>query len=271
MKEFQKFAHMINYGMVFKDQSWVGRPADRIANTRDYIFAKAASANRELRGDELAAFYAGSPWLESLRELAAFDQPSQDPALKFARQNIWANAVTGQLDETLVSTMANHPWPARVLRSLQKRAMVLPLASFEALISGRSVAQSLADPVVAETAGKMAAIRAIIISRSENEPEFGHAFDEAAQEMSPSNCECGDKVDTMLDIIQDQFSARYDLLSKRALTQDPAPPVIVKAGAPSNEALALGAIYNAYLLHQKKAFDTDLTVRSGNEILAAMR
>ena len=271
LKEFQKFAHMINYGMVFKDQSWVGRPADRIANTRDYIFAKAASINRELRGDELAAAYYGSPWVESLRELAAFDEPSQDPSVKFARQNIWNNAVTGQLDDSLVSAMAVHTWPARVFRSLQKRAMVLPLASFEALISNRSVAASLADPVVVETAGKMAAIRAIIISRSENEPEFGSAFDEAANQLEPSNCECGDKVDTMLDIMQDQFSCRYELLSKRALTQEPQLPVIVKAGAPSSEALALGAVYNAYLLQQKKAFETDIAVKAGGEILAALR
>lgn len=270
MRATQKFAHMINYGMTFKDQSWVGRPADRIAHTRDYIFAKAASAVRVLRGDELALAYLGNPWLDDLRKLHAHDAVSYDPMDKAASDYLWRNAVP-EFDDELLTKMANHAWPSRVLRSLQKRAMVLPLASFEAFISNRSVAQAAADPIVKEASAKMATIRAIIIQRVGDEPEFSEGLSEAAQQFEPSNCGCDDLVDQMMEKAQDQFTCRYSLLAKRALYQEPRLELAPSSETPGAEALALGTLYNAYLLQQKQALQSNLEVRDATALLAALR
>ena len=265
LREFQKYAHMINYGMKFKDQSWVGRPADRICHTREYMLSKAAS-NGVLRGDQLAEYYKGYAWLPDLEDIADFDVLPQDPVKRASAKYVMPHAYSRELSETLLDKMSEHPWPGRVVKSLQKRAMLLPLQSFERWVSGKQPDQQLLD----ETRQKMATIRAIIIRRSSTEPEFGQAMDEMVNQFAPSGCGCEDVVDQLMDEARDQFSCRYEALAKRS-KYDEARHTIASGQPPSPEALTLGALYNAYLIGQKQAHEQDAEVRDLPLILASLR
>lgn len=251
LPEFRKYAYMINVDPTFKDYSWVERPADRIAHTLTYMtpLQKAASQHRELRGDELAAIYAqgASPWLVALEKIAEFDQTRHDnPAKQAAAVNILPRAFSGEFDPELLEKMSQHAYPARVMRSMIKRSMVMPLASFNSWVRGVSLAQSLADPTVKEASEKLAGIRAIIIQRVSSEPEAAMPFGEAVQQFEPSDCCCEDVVDLFMDKARDQFSLRYEALAKRACanTLTLSSPTQLPASA---EAFSLGALYNAYL------------------------
>jgi hypothetical protein len=265
LREFNKYAHMVNYGMKFKDQSWVGRPADRICHTREYLFSKAASA-APLRGDQLAEFYRGPEWIGELEDIHTFDTLPQDPILKAAAMHVMPRTYTEELDHETLMKMSGHAWPARVLRSLQKRAMLLPLQSFNTWISG----EKANDDVVDETRQKMATIRAIIISRSQEEPDFAAGMGEAIDQFQPSGCGCEDILDVMMDKAREQFSCRYSLLAKRSSYSEPR-ITIADTAPPSPEAVALGALYNAYLIQQKRAHQSDPEVHDLDMILAHLR
>jgi hypothetical protein len=260
--EKQAYAHMDNVDPTFKDYSWVKRPADRIAHHLNYLLPhdKAAAAELPaLRGDELAALYGmnQSAYLPYLRKIAAWDQVQEEPAKRAAAISLLPHAFSGQLDSKALEKMASHAHPGRVFRSLLDREMVLPLASFHAFVTGSSLAKSAADPVVQETSNKLAGIRAIIIQGLEQPGPEGGLFDEAAEQFNPSCQDCGgDVVDNFLDKARDQFSLRYEALTKRAMFND---RVIPLAGQqhPSREAIALGALYQAYLVKVASSLPED--------------
>jgi hypothetical protein len=259
LPEFRKYAHMDNVDPTFKDYSWVARPADRIAHTLHYFMPKekAASADRPLRGDELAFLYgADSPLLGPLESVAAFDSRPEDPNKRAAFEWVLPRAFGGQYDADLLDKMAKHPYPARVLRSLEKRGMVLPLASFHAFVTGTPLSVSLSDPVVKEASAKMAGIRVTVISRLKNDPEFAADFGRASEEFTTSDCCCGDAVDTLFDKAREQFSVRYEDLYKRAAHNEPRVR-IADPGPPSPEAFGLGALFNAYLAKRACALAGD--------------
>lgn len=261
---FQKYALMINVDPTFKDYSWVKRPADRIAHTLNYLCKAAsvdgAAAERDLRGDELAEIYQHhqSSWLPWLNKIAEFDKLHHEhPAKQAAAQNILPKAWSGQLDSQLLEHMSNHPYPGRVMRSLLKRAMVLPLASFDAWISGRSLETSKQDPVVREASEKMAGIRAIIIHQLSTSPDTSGAFSEAANQFEPMTDACEDVVDQFMDKAREQFSTRYEALAKRA-SVNPAALQPAPSGLPASvEAYALAALYNAYLCKTASYLEDD--------------
>jgi hypothetical protein len=255
-----KYAHMININPTFKDQSWVARPADRIAHTLGYLMphAKAAAEGRVLRGDELAMHYGLSPWAETLLKISEFDDPAKlagHPLKLAAVQHVLPHAFTGQFDEALVEKMANHPFPGRVLRSLQNRQMLMPLPTFHSFVTGHSLAASLSDPVVKEAGEKLAGIRMLIIQRlQDGDPAFTGSFGQAVNELAPDQYGCQDVVDTMMDKIRDKFSMRYEALAKCARAQE-GRPFVLNNLPPSSEAFALGTLYNAYLVPHLKDDD----------------
>lgn len=253
VREFKKYAHMINVDPTFKDYSWVSRPADRIAHTMNYLMPneKAASAGSHVvRGDQLAEVYGVSrnPWLPYLESIAEFDRiQHENPAKQAAASHVLPRAFNGEFSDELVDRMSKHPYPGRIFASLAKRAMVMPLATFAAYVHGRCLHDSLNDPVVKETSEKMAAIRAIIIQRVAGEPDFSHAFSDACAQFEPSSCECGDIVDQFMNDAKDQFSLRYEALVKRSCVNPMKIASVSSSPTVSNEALALGSLYNAYL------------------------
>lgn len=250
---FQKYAYMDNIGSTFKDYSWVRRPADRIAHTLSYLMplSKAASADRQPRGDELAAFYRNrnTNWRTELLKLAEFDRPDHEhPAKRAAASHLLPRAFSGEFDSELLEKMSSHPYPGRVMRSMIDRQMVMPLASFNSWITGVSLAASRCDPVVKEASEKLADMRIILINRMEGEPELAEAFGQAAGQFEPMSDCCGDIVDSFMDKARDQFSLRYEALSKRA-AYNPASISRPASGLPPGEqAFGLAALYNAYLV-----------------------
>ncbi len=253
LPKFQKYAHMINIDPTFKDYSWVKRPADRIAHTLNYLLPneKAAAAQRFMRGDELALSYgARNPWAEYVEKIAEFDKPHHEhPAKQAAAQALLPVAFRGQWDSELLEKMSNHAYPGKVMRSMIERQMVMPLASFDAYVNGRSLCLSEADPVVKEAGEKLAQIRTIIIRKLDTEPDFSQAFSQACGQFEPMSCCCDDAVDLFMDKARDQFSLRYQALAKRA-TQN---TLEIKGETPaiatpvSDQAFGLGALYQAYL------------------------
>ncbi len=262
LKEFRKYAHMINIDPTFKDYSWVGRPADRIAHTLNYLMplSKAASEQRAPRGDELAEMYGmvSSPWLPYLQKIAEFDVAThENPAKKAAAFSVLPRAFEGEFSDELLTKMSNHAYPGRVMRSLYNRSMVMPLASFNSYITGKCVHDSLADPVVKEASEKMASIRAILVHRISTEPELSNAFSEACGQFEPMSCGCEDLVDQFMDQAKDQFSLRYEALAKRACLN---PMHLKKASISSetsSEAFGLATLYNAYLAKTASHLDDD--------------
>jgi hypothetical protein len=262
LKEFRKYAHMINIDPTFKDYSWVSRPADRIAHTLNYLMplSKAASAQTHLRGDQLAEIYGvvSSPWLPYLQKIAEFDVVDhENPAKRAAAFSVLPRAFEGQFADTLLTKMSGHAYPGKVMRSLYDRSMVMPLASFNSYLTGKCVHDSLADPVVKEAGEKMATVRAILIQRISAEPELSRAFSEACGQFEPMSCGCEDVVDQFMDQAKDQFSLRYEALAKRACHN----PMHLKKASNSedlsSEAFGLATLYNAYLAKTASHLDDD--------------
>lgn len=262
IKEFQKYAHMINVDPTFKDYSWVGRPADRIAHTLNYLMPlnKAASAERAPRGDELAEMYGmvSSPWLPALQKIAEFDAARfDDPAKQAAAMTVLPRAFHGEFDNELLNKMSHHPYPGKVMRSLLKRGMVMPLPSFHSYVTGKCLHDSLQDPVVKEASEKLAEVRAIIIHRIQSEPTLSSAFSDACNQFEPMSSGCDDVVDQFMDQARDQFSLRYEALAKRACL-NPLRLTSPAVSTPvSNEAFGLAALYNAYLAKTASFLEDD--------------
>ncbi len=260
--KLQKYALMDNIDPTFKDYSWVKRPADRIAHTLNYLLPnqKAASADRNLRGDELALLYgAEHPALPVLRKIAEFDQLPEHPAKQAAALHLLPKAFAGQWDPALLEKMSGHAYPGRVLRSALNRQLVMPLASFDAFVSGRSLAQSEADDVVKEASAKLAGIRMMIIQKLDQDPAFGQGFSQAASEFEPMSCGCEDIVDQFMDGARDQFSLRYEALAKRAAYNEGTHVKLatVNPVEVSDQAFGLGALYHAYLTKVAEYLDDD--------------
>jgi hypothetical protein len=167
---------------------------------------------------------------------------------------VFPRAFCGQFDSQLVDKMASHPWPARVLASLEKKSMVMPLATFNSFVTGVSLETSVSDPVVKEAAEKMASIRVMIIRRLEGDPGFTSDFDSASGEFAESDQCCGDMIDGMMEKAREQFSVRYEDLAKRA-AHNPLAKRIAPSSPPTPEAVALGTLYNAYLVRKAASSD----------------
>lgn len=252
--EFQKYAHMDNIGPIFKDYSFVGRPADRIAHFMNYLLPqeKAAAEAFPLRGDQLAASYGlfDTSWREPLARIAAFDHEQDHPAKRAAMGSLFALGGSEQFPAELLDKMAAHPYPARVLRSLQDRGMVMPLASFHSFVIGAPLSASLNDPRVKQAGALLPQVRARLLAEDPYQ-----AFGEAVEQFEPSSCCCGDIIDNFLGKAQDQFALRYEALVKRALYRPTlALPVKVATLATfDTEAYSLACLYNAYLVKVAQA------------------
>lgn len=272
MEGKKKYAVMINYNPTFKDYSWVRRPADRIAHYLNYLLPsgdqlqKAASAHRIPRGDELArAWGLGLDGIDHhLRKIASFDRPHQeDPAMQAFVNYIKPCAFEGQLPAPLVEKLASGE-PAKSMRALVKNRVVVPFRSFAAWVSGTSIEKAAASEDVQEVESKMASVRMLVIQRLDEDPGFRSAFDQLADEFTPS-CSCDDAVDAMLQKATDQFSARYEILSKRAKWNEPKEldvPIVQKI---SDGAFSLGTLYQAYLVKTAEligAEETDYAILS---------
>lgn len=277
--EKQAYAVMHNIDPTFRDYSWVRRPADRIAHYLNYLLpehSKAASEDRVLRGDELAMMYGlySDAEIDSLHRIHEAGRIDSDNQYKVAFvKNVAPFAITAHLDDVTLTKMAAAD-PGKVMRELVDRGMVLPLADFNSWITGKSLRTSLIDPVVKEASAKMANIRGIIIRRISAEPDARNAFLSAIQELTPAlpgcGCSHGDAIRTFFDKVRDQFSTRYEVLSKNASTaiMDGFTPEIVDVSAPSPEAIALGALYTAYLSKTACYLPDQFETHS---VLAAMR
>jgi hypothetical protein len=268
LPQFKKYARMINFGPIFKDYSFVGRPADRIAHTMNYLLPREKLAGVEtfLRGDQLAAAYGlgDTTWKVALARIAAFDAVQQHPAKQAAASTLFCRAFDGQFDAALLEKMAAHPYPARVLQSLAKRAMVMPLASFHSFVTGTSLVNSLADPVVKQAAAMLPQLREELLG-NEGPLDFGSAVDQ----FEPSSACCDDLIDNFLDAAQDQFALRYEALAKRAHLNPrrPAQPAARITG--NSEAYGLAALYNAYLTKVAETLPVGDWIGEGQ--LAALR
>jgi hypothetical protein len=264
--QFKKYAHMINMDPTFKDYSWVKRPADRIAHTLNYLMpmSKEASAQpdaRAIRGDELAVMYGvvDNPWKAHLEKIAEFDlMRHENPAKQAVATTVLPKAFHGEFDNELLSKMARHAFPGRVMHSLISRSMVMPLASFNSFVTGKCLHDSQADSTVKEARDKMAGIRAILIRRISSEPDFSQLFSSACNQFSPMSEDCGDVVDQFMDNARDQFSLRYEALAKRACAN----PLHLKSASTisatiSDAAFGLGALYNAYLAKTASCLEDD--------------
>jgi len=277
--EKRAYAIMLNYDPTFVDYSWVRRPADRIAHHLNYLMPehlKAAAESRNLRGDELAEMYGlvSDTDLETLRAIDAAGSPDQggDPFKYAFVVNVAPYAITEHLDEPTLEKMAAKD-TGKVMRELVDRQMVLPLADFHSWMTGKSLCTSLNDSIVKEASQKMASIRMVIIKRLGEDPEFRTLFDDSLREMSPAlpgfGCGAGDAVAGFFDKVRDKFSTRYEVLQKNASHSIMSGYAsIIDPTAPSAEAQALGALYNAYLVktaaHLPNSFET-------HSVLAAMR
>ncbi len=256
--EKRAYAIMFNVDPTFKDYSYVGRPADRIAHYLNYMFhAKAASTDRELRGDELAIAYGfgGNEHLEFVRELSNSDRlmlADESPA-KTAATHVLPYVYTDGVDNSVLRKMASQD-PGIVMRVMADRGVVLPLVDFYSWIRGVDRRTAEIDTTVKEAAAKMPGIRIMILQRAEEYPQIAEIFEDQCCEFAPAdscrNPGSGDPIATFFDTAKDRFAARYNILLKDAVSNaqsDSQRSLIVDTSAPSEEAFTLGLLYNAYL------------------------
>lgn len=269
--KFRKYAVMINIKPTFKDYSYVNRPADRIAHYLNYLMPmeKAAAESRFLRGDELAAVYGlvDVSWLPILEKIASFDKMQEDPARKAASEYLLPHAFDGEWDQRLLDKMSSHPYPQRVMKSIMKRAMVMPLATFHAYITGGSIEASKASEVVKAASMGLPGVRIMIVGQGP-EQSVG-SFGEAIEQFQPSSCGCDDVIDSFLEKAKDQFSLRYEALVKRAGYNPRKVSIAAPVASMDDEAFALASLYNAYLVKTAQQLDPEDWVSFGQ--LAAIR
>lgn len=259
--KLKKYAVMINVNPVFKDYSWVKRPADRIAHYLNYLLPdqqmKMASTGEPavLRGDQLAEIYGigVNQWSGDLAKIAEFDSRSAEPAKQAMIENVLPFAFDGEFGDDLLEKMAKAD-PGKVMKGLVDRRMAMPLASFNSWITGKAITTSLNDPVVKEASAKMAASRVVIMTKLDNEAPFSAEFDRATGEFNPAGCS-DDVVDAMMDKATGQFSTRYELLSKRAAWNQPSSRIVRDTSPLSDEAFALSTLYQAYLVKTASLLD----------------
>ena len=136
LEEFQKYAFVFNPNPRFFDISIVGRPADRIAHYLTYRFgddmAKAAAADgMTIGGAEWSRFYGQvdddslAIWVERMHKDAAVMMESRPLT------GILGFTTDAQLSNRQLAKIASVT-PATVLRTMAKRAGIVPFESFVA-------------------------------------------------------------------------------------------------------------------------------------------
>lgn len=256
--EFRKFAFVFNDRPTFFDISDVKNPADRIAYTLDSMMPKAASAGRPVSGAALALAEGVllpeparcSPFQSLIEKLAAWelrlDMPDTTAAGQFAKYA--AVHAAGELTEeqlALLKTMS----PGALFRKLASRQIVLPFVSFAAYATGRTVAQTAADPAVHAARAQLPHIFTKLAA-SPAPAELEELCAPASEFLAAADLGSGPAADRLIAKLAADFSLAPHRVAERVLRRTaltgPVPPV--KSASHSGESDTLAGAYACYQL-----------------------
>lgn len=238
MPEFQKYAFAINDRPKFFDISAVAKPADRIAHYLDYAFPeneKRASFNGVITGTQWAAFEGvalpkdvsvWSPTQKSvLDKLASCEDyieaiinqksASSDQKAAFVK-NIVPYAFTEDLDDASINKLRTLQ-VGTMFGELAKRASLLPFNTFIAYVTGRSLQETIDDPITKKACDMLPGIFKQLMT-SGCGCELGDMFN------AGSNYSCGcdsandDEVQKIMDMAEKKFSIKTEPVKNRVMT-----------------------------------------------------
>lgn len=290
--EFKKYAFAINDQLNFFDISRVNKPADRIAHYLDYAFPdgekSASTFNNVITGAQWADFEGVTlpgetvnwdPEQKALLEkLAAYEdlvkdviktQPrTTDAKIAFIR-DVVPMAFADELEDKEIELMRSLQ-VGTLFGELSKRASILPFYSFIAYATGRSLQETMDDPVTKRACCMLPDIFKKLMS-SGCGCELGDTFSSGSDTSCKMDSANSDEVQSLMDMAEKKFSIKAEPVRNRIMTIT----IIKKAGCkyePKPEikltdnfekrALALAETYGLYKFNAL----SDIAKRHGDEI-----
>jgi hypothetical protein len=281
LPEFQKYAFAINDKPKFFDISAVAKPADRIAHYLDYAFPseKRASFSGVITGTQWAAFEgvtlpedkSANAWsaeqYSMLQKLASCEDyinavlfnksASSDQKASFVK-NVVPHAFNGELDDASISKLRTLQ-VGTMFYELAKRASILPFNTFTAYATGRSLEDTISDPVTKKACDMLPQIFKQLMT-SGCGCELGDMFNSGSQYTSSADAANDDEVQKIMDMAASKFSIKTEPVKSRVITititkgASEKTPVLSPSGLVKlsnnfeNRALALAESYGLYKL-----------------------
>lgn len=278
LPEFKKYAFAINDRPKFFDISAVEKPADRIAHYLDYAFPegeKSASFNGVITGAQWADFEGvklpgtDPTWapdqLAVLEKLAAAEEYVQhvlytksasltDQKATFVR-DVLPNAFNEELEDKDIEKLRTLQ-VGTLCRELAKRASILPFYSFIAYATGRTLQETVEDPVTKRACHMLPEIFKKLIN-SDCGCELGNMFSSGSEHSCSHDPANDDEVQKLMDMAEQKFSIKTEPVRNRVMTIMIVKGASQKFASASNvvltdnfekRALALAETYGVYKL-----------------------
>lgn len=289
MPEFKKYAFAINDKPKFFDISAVAKPADRIAHYLDYAFdeqEKKASFNDVITGAQWAEFEGVNlpgtdvHWeaneLSLLEKLASNEDYIQhilttksahsDPRASFVK-NVLPNAFNSELENKDLELLRKLQ-VGTVCRELAKRASILPFYSFTAYATGRTLEETMDDPITKRACDMLPSIFKKMMS-SGCGMELGDLFNSSSDYSCQHDSANDDQVQQLMDMASKKFSIKTEPVKNRVMTvmiikraSSKEPSKVQLTNSFENRALALAETYGLYKLSALR----DIKTFHGDEI-----
>lgn len=282
--EHRKFAFVYNDHPTFFDISSVKNPADRIAHYLEYVMPeelqKAASASGVVNGYDLAKS-AGvelpdtgtgcvTPSRQAMLEKFAalelyLDAVNQGTAAKDAQHEFCkhsaVHAFRGELSESELAAFKSVE-SGTLFRKLAASQIVLPWISFAAYASGKTIAETAADPEVSgsdlsHVFNKLAGAPRVV--------ELESTFDPSSAFMTAADLRCTPEFANALKSAAAKFGMREDVIRNRVLEnaarfdRRTMKPAAVKPAA-------LTSLEMAYAHYKLAAIETIAQVTGNDEV-----
>ena len=237
MPEHRKYAYVDNPDPTFIDYSSVEHPADRIAHYISYNLgqgrdgmAKAASDGVIITSADWAGYYGGTNMPAELEDIlhrmqSASRELNYRESVKCATarsifiRDVVPAARGGELDDNDLATLRRLR-PATLFNELNKRASIMPFATFCAYITGHRVSDIAGDPVFKQAKGNLHHTLEELTDGDARDSVAGMVsqFSPASEAEAATDPENGDAVDRILDKAEPEMSLREDHLHRRALS-----------------------------------------------------
>lgn len=276
--EFKKYAFAVNDKPKFFDISVVEKPADRIAHYLDYAFPtgeKSASVQGGIiTGTQWAAFEGtnlpgdSSAWDPEQRQLleklasiedylsaAMYKSASMSDQKAAFAKNVIPAAFEGELTNSDIELLRKLR-PGTMCRELAKRASILPFYSFMAYATGRTLEDTMSDPVTKTACCMLPKIFKTLMS-SGCACDMGDLFDSCSDHSAQHDEANDDMVQNMMDMVEKRFSIKTEPVRNRVMTvtivkgasyRPKDKPLVVLTDNFQKRALALAETYGMYKL-----------------------
>lgn len=231
LPKFKKFAFAENPTPTFFDISEVKNPADRIAHFIEYQMTKAASATAFQYSDILAQAEGVSipdtnvgcvdllkqAMLTRLAETEQYvraaingEDIGTDAKAAFFKEAVTRAFEPQDITEVEMSIIRATE-PGYLFAGLAKRATVLPFEAFVSYVTGNSIDQVYADPMVKQAKGLLPTVFQQMLN-SESDPVLEDLFEPDFSKFSS-----GDPVDKVMDQVADRHSVNPQVAKTRIM------------------------------------------------------